>query len=75
VALYSPLALPLGLELGGFIFLAVGSAPRRRQAEAVTLDLQAEPAKVERARDSKGRFLPGARVELPLTSRAVMAEA
>lgn len=28
VALYSPLALPLGLELGGFIFLAVGLGPR-----------------------------------------------
>jgi hypothetical protein len=68
VALYSPLALPLGLELGGFVFLAVGLAPRRRKAEAVTLDLQAEPVKVEvaklatssreaeRARDSRGRF-------------------
>jgi len=28
VALYSPFALPLGLELGGFIFLAVGLSPR-----------------------------------------------
>jgi hypothetical protein len=36
VALYSPLALPLGLELGGFIFLAVGLAPRRRKAEPIT---------------------------------------
>jgi hypothetical protein len=27
VALYSPLALPLGLELGGFIFLAIGLSP------------------------------------------------
>jgi hypothetical protein len=30
VALYSPLALPFALELGGFIFLAVGLAPRRK---------------------------------------------
>jgi len=29
VALYSPLALPLGLELGGFIFLAIGLSPRQ----------------------------------------------
>jgi len=29
VALYLPLLLPLGLELGGFIFLALGLAPRR----------------------------------------------
>jgi len=27
VALYSPMALPLGLELGGFIFLAIGLPP------------------------------------------------
>ena len=32
VALYTPLFLPLGLELGGFIFLAFGLAPRRREA-------------------------------------------
>lgn len=31
VALYAPLLLPLGLELGGFIFLALGLAPRRRE--------------------------------------------
>jgi hypothetical protein len=76
------MALPLALELGGFIFLAAGLAPRRRKVEAVTLDLQAEPVKViqdhvakaERARDAKGRFLPGARLELPIASWA-MAEA
>jgi hypothetical protein len=74
VALYSPLALPLGLELGGFVFLMVGLAPRRK-AEPMTLELQAEPAKAERARDAKGRFLPsGARLELPIASR-VLAEA
>jgi hypothetical protein len=33
VALYSPLALPFALELGGFIFLAVGLAPRRRKIQ------------------------------------------
>jgi hypothetical protein len=32
VQLYGPLLLPLGLELGGFIFLAAGLAPRRRDA-------------------------------------------
>ena len=31
VQLYVPLLLPLGLELGGFIFLAAGLAPRRRE--------------------------------------------
>ena len=36
VALYSPLLLPLGLELGGFIFLALGLAPRRREDDIVT---------------------------------------
>ena len=30
VQLYAPLFFPLGLELGGFIFLAAGLAPRRR---------------------------------------------
>ena len=33
VALYAPLLLPLGLELGGFIFLALGLAPRRREED------------------------------------------
>jgi hypothetical protein len=33
VALYSPLALALGMELGGLIFLAAGRAPRRREAK------------------------------------------
>lgn len=31
VQLYVPLLLPLGLEIGGFIFLAFGLAPRRRE--------------------------------------------
>jgi hypothetical protein len=34
VALYSPLALPLGLELGGFIFLALGLSPRCYRPES-----------------------------------------
>jgi hypothetical protein len=34
VQLYAPLLLPLGLELGGFIFLATGLAPARRRREA-----------------------------------------
>jgi hypothetical protein len=32
VQLYAPLLLPLGLEFGGFIFLAFGFAPRRQIA-------------------------------------------
>ena len=50
VQLYAPLLLPLGLELGGFIFLAAGLAPaRRRQNEiAVTIEAQ-EIANVEPA--------------------------
>jgi|EndMetStandDraft_7_1072992.scaffolds.fasta_scaffold33681_2 hypothetical protein len=34
VTLYSPLALPLGLELGGFIFLAIGLSPRATEPAA-----------------------------------------
>jgi hypothetical protein len=34
VALYSPMALPLGLELGGFVFLAIGLSPRAKQSAA-----------------------------------------
>jgi hypothetical protein len=34
VALYSPLALPLGLELGGFAFLATGLSPRSKKPDA-----------------------------------------
>jgi hypothetical protein len=36
VQLYAPLLLPIGLELGGFIFLAAGLAPRRREDEIAT---------------------------------------
>jgi hypothetical protein len=36
VQLYVPLLLPLGLELGGFIFLAAGLTPRRREPEIAT---------------------------------------
>ena len=32
--LYGPLLLPLGLELGGFTFLAAGITPRRRDVAA-----------------------------------------
>jgi hypothetical protein len=46
VSLYSPLALPLGLELGGFIFLATGLAPRRREkAKKVEKTEQPTPAR------------------------------
>jgi hypothetical protein len=33
VALYQPLVLPLGLQLGGFLMLALGLSPRRREPE------------------------------------------
>jgi hypothetical protein len=36
VQLYAPLLLPFGLELGGFIFLAAGFAPRRREDKIAT---------------------------------------
>jgi hypothetical protein len=36
VALYSPMALPLGLELGGFIFLAIGLSPSGQQPESLS---------------------------------------
>ena len=39
VALYAPLLLPLGLELGGFIFLALGLAPRRREEDGIATSL------------------------------------
>jgi hypothetical protein len=37
VQLYAPLLLPLGLELGGFIFLAFGLAPRAREIAVATV--------------------------------------
>jgi len=43
VRLYVPLLLPLGLELGGFIFLAFGLAPRRREEAIVAPTIAAEP--------------------------------
>jgi hypothetical protein len=43
VQLYAPLLLPLGLELGGFIFLAAGLAPRRREDE-IAPEPDASPA-------------------------------
>jgi hypothetical protein len=33
IALYSPLALPLGSELGGFVFLATGLSPRSNKRD------------------------------------------
>jgi hypothetical protein len=44
VQLYAPLLLPLGLELGGYIFLAFGLAPAtRRKDEDLTTAIAAEP--------------------------------
>jgi hypothetical protein len=51
VALYSPMALPLGLELGGFIFLAIGLSPRDRKPDS----LRKRPRKKLNAK-AKGRF-------------------
>lgn len=39
VQLYVPLLLPLGLEFGGFIFLAFGFAPRSRKIETADLPI------------------------------------
>jgi len=50
VSLYSPLALPLGLELGGFIVLATGLAPRRRERAKIVERASAKaPAKKQAA--------------------------
>ena len=43
VQLYVPLFLPLGLELGGFIFLAFGLAPRRREEAIVAAAIAEAP--------------------------------
>jgi hypothetical protein len=60
VALYSPLALPLGMELGGFIFLATGLAPRRREARnaAVTRKARRKTKARPRGKSKSVRVLP-----------------
>jgi hypothetical protein len=50
VEMYSPLLLPLALELGGFVLLALGLAPRgpaarRREADTVAIDEAVASAK------------------------------
>jgi hypothetical protein len=53
VQLYAPLLLPLGLELGGFTFLAAGLAPRRREDEiAPEPDASPAPAVAKTAKKS-----------------------
>jgi hypothetical protein len=52
VALLAPLLLPLGLELGGFLFLAVGLSPRRREIVAkdkYSLERSHKPQEAEEA--------------------------
>jgi hypothetical protein len=44
VQLYAPLLLPLGLELGGFIFLAAGLAPTRRRDDEIAVATEAQEA-------------------------------
>jgi hypothetical protein len=43
VQLYVPLLLPLGLELGGFVFLAFGLAPRAREIAIETVASPVQP--------------------------------
>jgi hypothetical protein len=51
VQLYAPLFLPLGLELGGFIFLAAGLAPRYRNGLNFELVARCSPAAAKLIRD------------------------
>jgi hypothetical protein len=67
VQLYAPLLLPLGLELGGFIFLAAGLAPARRDDEiAVATEAQdiAKPAPVA-ATEVQENAVPAAEIAKP----------
>ncbi len=50
VALYSPMALPLGLELGGFIFLATGLSPGSNKPT-----MRAPPKTKARAKSSQNK--------------------
>ena len=52
VQLYAPLLLPLGLELGGFIFLAAGLAPRRRNGVNFEPVAKRSPAAAKIAADA-----------------------
>lgn len=47
VQLYVPLLLPLGLELGGYIFLAFGLAPAIRRKEEIEIATAPTPAAIE----------------------------
>ena len=71
VALYSPLALPLGMELGGFIFLATGLAPRRREARNAAVARKAKrKAKAKpRAKEKSVRVLPMPALQLGAMGR------
>ncbi len=61
IQLYVPLLLPLGLEFGGFIFLAFGFAPRRRE-------IAAQPLAV-------AREAPVVAIEEPASAMQVLAKA
>jgi hypothetical protein len=52
VQLYDPLLLPLGLELGGFIFLAAGLAPRRSNGLKIEPVAKRSPAAAKIAADA-----------------------
>ena len=68
VQLYAPLLLPIGLELGGFIFLAAGLAPRRRD-DAIALEPVATPCE-EIAKTTQEGATPAATVaKQPLAER------
>lgn len=49
VQLYVPLFLPLGLEIGGFIFLAFGLAPGRREEQIAIPAIAIEPVAIAEA--------------------------
>ncbi|HVQ43853.1 MAG TPA: hypothetical protein VMT30_02715 [Candidatus Saccharimonadia bacterium] len=53
VQLYVPLLLPLGLEIGGFIFLAFGLSPRRREATVIITGTDEKPLQTV-AKPAKG---------------------
>lgn len=77
VALYVPLLLPLGLELGGFIFLAAGLAPARRRRETgetvekLMREAGAKPRKPAKAGGTREYYLGRLEREFPAIAARV----
>jgi hypothetical protein len=69
VALYSPLALPLGMELGGFVFLATGLAPRRRAVRNPAPTRRIKPKAKLRGKGKSVRVLPMPALRLGVMGR------